>query len=256
VKSENILDKFEQDLEELIPSLSVDCVILGYKNDELYALVLRWKNTNNWSLPGGFVKKDEDLDAAAFRVLKDRTGLDISFLKQLHVFGNKNRRDIPALLVRLKEMNASPKIVQWFQQRFISVTYLALVNPESFIPIPDYLSEACEWLPIKDMPQLYFDHNDMIEKAKEYTATQIKYQPLGLMLLPEKFTMKMLQKLYEVILDKPLDRGNFQKKILKLDILTRHEKQMSGAAHKAPYLYSFNTPKYYEFLESGISLLG
>ncbi len=255
MKNESILDKFEESLEDFIPSLSVDCVILGYQNSALHALVLRWKDTNNWSLPGGFVKKAEDLDHSAFRVLKDRTGLDISFLKQLHVFGNKNRRDIPALSTQLKEMNASPKIIQWFQQRFISVTYLALVNPESFIPIPDYLSEACEWLPIKDIPQLYFDHNEMIAKAKEYTATQIKYQPIGLMLLPEKFTMKMLQKLYEVILDKPLDRGNFQKKILKLDILTRHEKQMSGAAHKAPFLYSFNTPKYYEFLERGIGLL-
>ena len=132
---------------------------------------------------------------------------------------------------------------------------MALVNPETFSPIPDYLSDSCEWIPIKEMPELLFDHNQMIDKAKDYVSVQIKYLPIGLSLLPKKFTMKTLQKLYEVILCRTLDRANFQKKMLKLGILNRHEKQMSGGAHKAPYLYSFNKIKYHEFLESGIGFL-
>lgn len=255
MENENIINKFGKEIADYLPTLSVDCVVMGYKNDELYALVLKFKKTDIWSLPGGFVKQDEDLDQAAFRVLKDRTGLDISFLRQLHVFGERNRRDIEALMRQLDNLNANTAIKNWFKQRFISVAYLALVNPESFTPIPDHLSESCEWKPIKEMPELLFDHGQMIDKAKEYIGVQIKYLPVGLSLLPEKFTMKTLQKLYEVVLGRTLDRANFQKKMLKLRILIRHEKQMSGGAHKAPFLYSFDKDRYHESLISGIGFL-
>ena len=231
-----------------VPSLSVDCVILGYQNDQLYALVLKLKNSDDWSLPGGFIKKDEDIDSAALRELKNRTGLDISFLKQMRVFGGTQRRDLVFLDQKLNSLGANETTKTWFQQRFISVAYLALVNPESFTPIPDPWSDLCEWKPLNDMPKLIFDHNEMIVCARDYLGIQIKYLPIGLSLLPEKFTIKRLQKLYEVVLERALDRANFQKKMLKLGILIRHEKQMSGGAHKAPYLYSFNELKYHEFL--------
>ncbi len=238
-----------------VPSLSVDCVILGYQNDQLYALVLKLKNSDDWSLPGGFIKKDEDIDSAALRELKNRTGLDISFLKQMRVFGGTQRRDLVFLDQKLNSLGANETTKTWFQQRFISVAYLALVNPESFTPIPDPWSDLCEWKPLNDMPKLIFDHNEMIVCARDYLGIQIKYLPIGLSLLPEKFTIKRLQKLYEVVLERALDRANFQKKMLKLGILIRHEKQMSGGAHKAPYLYSFNELKYHEFLESGFGFI-
>ncbi len=240
---------------QYLPSLSIDCVILGYKNEQLYALVLKWKNTRDWSLPGGFIKKDEDIDNAALHVLKNRTGLDISFLKQLHVFGRTQRRDPSVLDQKLKALDLDETTQSWLQQRFISVAYLALVNPNSFTPIPDHLSEYCEWKPLNDMPQLLFDHKEMIEYATNYLGHQIKYLPIGLSLLPEKFTMKTLQKFYEVVLDRGLDRANFQKKMLKLRILNRHEKQMSGGAHKAPYLYSFNRLIYQEYREVGFGFI-
>ncbi len=253
--NDNIISRFNEDFDRYLPALSVDCVVLGYQNGQLYALVLKWKNSNDWSLPGGFVKKDEDLDRAALRVLKDRTGLDISFLKQLHVFGGTKRRNLTILNQKLNSIGVNETTKTWLQQRFISVAYLALVNPKSFTPILDPLSDACEWKPLHDMPQLLFDHNKMITYAKNYLAIQIKYLPIGLSLLPDKFTMKTLQKLYEVVLDRTLDRANFQKKMLKLGILIRHEKQMSGGAHKAPYLYSFNELKYHDFLEIGFGFI-
>lgn len=244
-----------ENLEDYLPGLSVDCVVLGYKDAELYALVLRWKDVDLWSLPGGFVKKKEDTDQAALRVLNDRTGLDISFLKQLHVFGGCKRRDISALMAQLDKLNFGADVKKWMKQRFVSVAYLALVNPESFIPKPDDMSDVCEWKSFKDMPELLFDHEQMIDKARNYIGLQIKYLPIGLSLLPKKFTMKTLRQLYEVVLGTRLDRANFQKKILKLGILNRHEKQMSGGAHKAPYLYSFNKVKYREYLDRGIGFL-
>lgn len=253
--NDNIISGFKKDFDSYVPALSVDCVILGYQRDQLYALVLKWKNSDDWSLPGGFVKKDEDIDSAALRVLKNRTGLAISFLKQLHVFGGSRRRDPVFVNQKLNALGADETTKTWLQQRFISVAYLALVNPESFTPIPDQLSDSCEWKPLHDMPQLLFDHNEMITYARDYLAIQIKYLPIGLSLLPEKFTMKTLQNLYEVVLDRALDRANFQKKMLKLGILIRHEKQMSGGAHKAPYLYSFNELKYHDFQEIGFGFI-
>jgi len=235
---------------DYLPSLSLDCVILGYKNDELHVLILNWKNSNDWSLPGGFVEINEEVDTAAHRVLKDRTGLQISFLKQLHVFSGVNRRNPSFIKQKLALIDMDETTKRWFSQRFVSIAYLALVNPDSFVPIPDHLSDSCVWKPLNSLPKLTFDHNDMIAYAKHYLSIQIKYLPVGLSLLPEKFTMKTLQKLYEVVLDRPLDRANFQKKMLKLGILDRYEKQMGGGAHKAPYLYSFNELKYQEFLKS------
>ena len=251
----NLINKFAQELSTYVTNLSIDCVIMGLINNELHVLVLRWKETKAWGLPGGFIKKNEGVDDAARRILKRRTNLDITYLKQLHVFGNNNRRDIPELTKELKGIGATKEIIQWFEQRFVSISYLALVNPETFEPIPDEMSDLCEWKPINALPDLIFDHKQMVQLARGYIKTQLKYQPIGLLLLPEKFTMKMLQNLYEVILDKKLDRGNFQKKILKLDILNRHQKQMTGGAHKAPYLYSFNTSTYNELLQEGIGFI-
>ena len=249
------INKFSKELKTYLPNLSIDCVIFGLLNDELHVLILRWKETKSWGLPGGFVKKEESLDDAAHRILKRRTNLDISYLKQLHIFGKTHRRDIPLLKEQLEHIGATKEVIEWFEQRFVSISYLALVNPDKFKPIPDELSDLCEWKPINTLPDLIFDHNEMIHFARNYVKKQIKYQPIGLMLLPEKFTMKMLQNLYEVILDKKLDRGNFQKKILKLGILNRHEKQMSGGAHKAPYLYSFNIEVYNNLLKTGIGFI-
>jgi len=250
-----IQDYLSNDFGNYLPSISVDCVIIGYQQNNLTVLVLQWKGTNLWSLPGGFVNKEESIDQAAYRVLKDRTGLDISYLKQLHVFGNVERRDISVLHSQLGKMKISNQIMKWLDQRFISVSYIALVNPNSFVPIPDSLSALCEWKPINNLPKLLFDHQQMIEKAQKYMKLQIRYQPIGLSLLPRKFTMKMLQNLYEVILDTILDRGNFQKKMIKLGVLNRLEKQMKGSAHKAPYLYSFNVEKYQLLLERGIGFI-
>jgi ADP-ribose pyrophosphatase YjhB (NUDIX family) len=199
MSSDNIISRINEDFDNNLAAISVDCVILGYKNDQLYALVLKWKTLNDWSLPGGFVKKDEDIDRAAFRVLKNRTGLSISFLKQLHVFGGSQRRDPIFLNQKLNALGVDKSTKTWLQQRFISVAYLALVNPEDFTPIPDSFSDSCEWKPINEIPQLLFDHNEMIAYARHYLNIQIKYLPIGLSLLPEKFTMKALQKLYEAV---------------------------------------------------------
>jgi hypothetical protein len=239
--------KYDFYFENLMPGQSVDCVIIGYDFEELHVLVLKWKGTDNWSLPGGFIQLDEDMDTAAVRILKSRTGLDIGFLDQFHTFGNRNRRNKNELNQGLKIINMNTSLAQWFKQRFISTGYLSLVDIKKCDPKPDILSDSCEWKPINDLPELIFDHEQIVRKALDHIRIQINYLPVLISLLPEKFTMRNLQKLYESILQKELDRGNFQ--------FIRHEKQLDGGAHKAPYLYSFDKKKYLEYLNKGVGFV-
>tara|TARA_Y100000389_G_scaffold31478_1_gene26655 strand:+ start:2549 stop:3343 length:795 start_codon:yes stop_codon:yes gene_type:complete len=262
IKSENNIHSFKENLSEYLPGNSIDCIIFGYQNLELHILLLQWKYTKNWALPGGFIDKEEDMDAAAKRILFDRTNLTDIFLKQFHTFGNKKRGNDknkikPNLESNLLEQifGESEAIINWFSNRFISTGYFALVDLEKTNPKPDLLSEKCEWKSLKEIPTLIMDHNEIITKALEQLRIQLNHLPIGKALLPTKFTMQDLQKLYEAILQKPLERSNFQRKILKLDILNRHEKKMEGGSHKAPYLYSFNKIKYTELIKYGIGFL-
>ncbi len=241
------------EFKKFIPGQSVDCVIISYESHQLYVLLLKWKGDTFWSLPGGFIYKEEDIDNAASRVLKQRTGLEFPYLTQFYTFGKNNRTknfDTSVFLESVKQ--DSPEVTEWLSQRFITTGYIALVNKSNTRPLPDALSERCEWVPLDELPKMLFDHPLIIEKAMESLLIQINYLPVGIKLLPASFTMKDLQKLYESILKKELDRSNFQRKILKLSILERLEKIKNGGAHKAPYLYRFNKLKYEELLKSGI----
>jgi len=195
------------------------------------------------------------MNHAASRILEERSGMSVPYLHQFHTFGDVNRRDISTFLSGLKPpYNASAQMT-WLKQRFISTGYLSLVDMRKSTPTPDPLSELSEWIPVRELPELLFDHKDIVRKALEHIRNQINYLPVGKSLLPNKFTMKDLQGLYESILDRQLDRGNFQKKMLKLGFLIRNEKKKGGGSHKAPYLYSFNTEKYKELLERGIGYM-
>ena len=253
---EETIKRIKQQLPHWMPGISIDCVIMGYHDQALSVLILKWKGLDKWSLPGGFIKKDEDLSAAAARVLEERTGLTLSILRQFETFGKQDRNEIQYSLDLLAQLGIDePTIHEWFYQRFITVGFLALVDQKSCQLQPDFLSESCEWYPIHNIPELIFDHNEIVNSAREYLKIQLNHLPVGKSLLDEKFTMKDLQVLYETILDTPLDRANFQKRILKLGILNRHEKHMTGGAHKAPYLYSFNEDAYHQAVENGIGFM-
>ncbi len=234
------------------PGLSMDCVIFGFHENQLKVLLLKMDHMDQWALPGGFVYKAESLEDAASRVLKERTGINNIFLQQFHVFGDPGRSDKKYHTKRLKSAGYHVAKDNWLLQRFVTVGFYALVEFSHVIPTPDNTSIACEWQHLHDIEELFMDHKQILDKALEALRLQIHHQPIGYNLLPQKFTMPELQKLYETILDKQLDRRNFQRRMNSYGILRRLKETRKGGAHKAPYLYSFNLSKYQKALQEGL----
>lgn len=246
----------DADPASLLPGVSIDCVVVGFDLKQIHILLNKLTRHDLWMLPGGFIYLDEDMDQAATRILEERTGIKLPYLKQFHTFGDVNRRDRSGFPAFEEALSGSyEKIGRFIAQRFISSGYLSLVDMRNCQPAPDILSDDSAWHPVNTLPNMLYDHEDIVVKAMEQLRSRINYMPVGISLLPEKFTMKDFQILYEQILNKKLDRGNFQKKMLKLGFLDRHEKQLSGGAHKAPFLYSFNVQKYNELVEKGIGYI-
>ncbi|MBS1979337.1 MAG: NUDIX hydrolase [Bacteroidetes bacterium] len=235
-----------------MPGVSVDNVIFGFHENQLKVLLLQANTGKFWMLPGGFVQKNEHIDEAAARVLQTRTGLDNIFLQQFHTFGQPRRSSNKVLIETFHSLEVPFDEDHWLLQRFVSIGYYALVEYDKVHPEPDELSRTCTWHDLDRLPSLLLDHKDIIMKALEELRLRLNYQPVGYNLLPEQFTMKNLQSIYETLLGRELDRANFSRKILSFGILDRKRKQFSGGAHKAPFLYSFNKKKYFRALEKGL----
>jgi hypothetical protein len=248
LKKLEIHEFYEKGHEYFLPHLSIDCVIFGFHDNQLKVLLLKWKETQRWCLPGGFILKKEHIDDSAKRILEERTSLTNIFLKQFHTFGDPARE-------RGKHGLKVPKGVKsrnWLMDRFVTIGYWALVEFSKVTPLPDLFSFECQWWDIEKVPELILDHNQILEKALQSLRLDLNDYPLGKDLLPEKFTMPELQRLYETVLGKELDRRNFQKKILALEILDRLKETKQGGAHKAPFLYRFNQKKYEKALKQGL----
>lgn len=238
----------------LLPSVAIDCVVFGFHDNELKVLLLKLKNVDLWALPGGFVHHDVDLEMEAHNVLEIRTGLNDIFLKQFYTFGSIERNDPshPHMLVDKKIIDK--ELFDWFNQRFISIGFYALVEYSQVKePVPGPISEACEWCSVNDLPPLMLDHQHILETAYETLKKELNNQPIGLNLLPKRFTIPELQSLYETILGKKLDRRNFRRKIMSFDILVSTNERRTGVAHKAPLLYEFDEEKYRKANEAGLS---
>lgn len=227
--------------DQYIPQISLDCVIFGFHASQLKVLVLRFKNSDFFALPGGFIRQDEDLNEAAQRVLMERTGLTDVYLEQFYTFGQRERGEV-RMQREWAEVNKRD-VPQWLEKRFISVGFYALVDFSKVNLTMDAISDSCDWIDINELPVLMMDHTLMVAKALETLRLELNQKWLVFNLLPEIFTIAELQKVYETILGKTLLRTNFQRKILSLDILKRIEKKYTGKAHKAPYLYRFNKPE-------------
>jgi 8-oxo-dGTP diphosphatase len=228
-------------VSDYIPHIAYDSVIFGFSGDSLKILILEYHNTTLFALPGGFVKETEDLNEAVRRGLEERTGLRNIYLEQFYTFGSLKRYQSETMktILQANGFDSAEVEYNWMLERFITVAYYALINYKDVVPKPDNLSDSCKWYAIDQLPPLMLDHTEIVCKAIKTLRENLDRNLVGRNLLPEKFTMKELQQVYEAILGVKLRRTTFQRKMLSMDLLLRHEKQYSGRAHKAPFLYSF-----------------
>lgn len=220
---------------KIIKNLSTDCVIFGFNNSQLKVLLIKLAvepGKGLWALPGSNILQDEDLDSAARRVLNELTGLDNLYMEQFQCFGKVNR--FPLF-------------------RVITITYFALVKIENYSPEPGPKVSDAQWFSVKKLPELAFDHKEIIESAKKRLKQRVRIKPIGFELLPKKFTLTQIQNLYETILGINLDIRNFRKKILGLNMLKDLNELQKGVPHRAPKLYKFDKRAYNKLKEKGFN---
>jgi 8-oxo-dGTP diphosphatase len=214
--------------------IAVDCIIFGYDVVEKEIKLLLFKRNfdpakGRWSLAGGFMDANESLDEAASRILKNLTALDSIYMKQSFAYGETERDP---------------------GDRVISVAYFAL------IPLMDIDKKLAEkngvsWHSLSRLPDLIFDHTEMVKRALYDLQNQVRIKPVGFELLPEKFTLVQLQDLYEAIYRRKVDRRNFRKKILSMGILEKLDEKEKETSKKGAYYFKFNLDNYKMLKQNG-----
>jgi len=211
------------------PAVTVDVLVFTIREDALQvALIKRGIEPfkGSWAIPGGFVLPHESLEEAAAREVREEAGVTDVFLEQLYTFGRPDR---------------DPRC------RTITVAYYALV-PSVHIHLSASTDAAeASWFPVKRLPPLAFDHADILQTALERLKSKLEYSSIAYALLPERFRLSELQKVYEVILDRKLDKRNFRKRILSLDLLEATDQVDAGGAHRPARLYRFKERRIVSF---------
>lgn len=205
--------------------VAVDCIIFGFDGSELKALLIKRgfePEKGKWSLMGGFIQEDENAEKAAIRVLYQLTGMKHIYMEQLHAFTDVDRDTAG---------------------RVISIAYFALINIKDYSEQLQLVHEA-RWFSLGEIPSLIFDHKQMVEKAQKMLQEKVATHPIGFELLPEKFTLPQLQSLYEAIYEMPLDKRNFKRKILSLNILNKLNEKDKASSRKGAFYYVFDEIKY------------
>lgn len=214
--------------------IAVDAIVFGYTDNKLNVLLIKQKFgalKNQWALVGGFVKDNETLNEAVNRELQEEAGIKVNYLEQLYTFGDNINRD--------------PRF------RVISVAYFALINSTKLILKADSDAEEARWFPMNDLPNLAFDHKEIIATAQRRLQSKLTYQPIGFDLLPKEFLFSDLENLYCTILNKEIDRRNFRKKILSFDIVEETEKFGNKIKGRPAKLFRFNKQKYSKLQKDG-----
>ncbi|RRB07431.1 NUDIX hydrolase [Larkinella rosea] len=213
--------------------VAVDAVVFGYRNQTLFLLLIQRKlepYRGGWALPGGFVLDNESLEAAVIRELHEETNVTINYLEQLYTFGRPDR---------------DPRF------RAVAVAYYALVKPDAFEIAASTDADDVRWFDVNDLPELAFDHAKIITHALERLRNKLTYEPVGFGLLTERFLFSDFEKLYSTILNKPIDRRNFRKKVMSFGILTELAEKRSDGKGRPANLFQFDEDQYFKLKKQG-----
>ena len=216
------------------PAVTTDCVIFGFDGSELQVLLIERgiePFKGKWAFPGGFLKMDETAGEGALRELKEETGLENAYIEQFNTYSDPGR---------------DPR------ERVITIAHYALVRIQEVKGGDD--AAKAQWFPIDEVPQLAFDHDKILRDAMRKLRERIHFEPIGFELLPEKFTMKELQILYESILGVKFDRRNFAKKMMHYELLNQLDETVRPTAKRDALLYSFNKENYELFKKKGFQM--
>jgi 8-oxo-dGTP diphosphatase len=230
--------------EHQVIDISVDVVVFGFDGNTLKVLLIKQAPpTENFpeeklqmAVPGDLIYGKDSLDDAANRILKDCTALEGIYLKQFHTFGDPSRVQGLKDQEWLRSFRANP------ERRVITVSYYSLIKLVDYVPQPDPKSHAsqAEWVDVYDIPSLAFDHNNIVTEGLKKLREELNTKHIEFELLPEKFTLSQLQKLYEIILDKKFDKRNFRKNIKKLDHVIPLDEKQTGVLHKPAQLFTYD----------------
>lgn len=224
------MTRFYRDQSKIF--VSVDCIILGFKEDKLNVLLFKRKFSplqGKKSLMGGFVRLDESIDDTAARVLLEYTGISDVFMEQVGAFGEVDRDE---------------------GERVISIAYYALINMEFYDKKLEAKHNAV-WEDVNTVEELVFDHRKMLDDSIKIIRRRAASRPIGFNLLPEKFTLPQLQALYETIYQTSLDKRNFRKKVFEMDILEKTDEKDKSSSKRGAFYYKFNKEKYDTLLDKG-----
>lgn len=224
-----------QSPETIIEALSIDCLIFGFKKNELDVLLVQHAegiSKGKWALPGGWIKYSESIDESANRILNELTGVSNIYLEQLKAFGD---------------------IKRYPTKRVITIAYFALVKPENYTLHPGFTAADAQWFKISEVPSLPYDHRQILQEGLNYLKHKVRHEPVGFNLIPKKFTLLQLQELYEAILDKKLDKPNFRRKIMKMNFLEPCKEKETAVSHRAASLFRFDRKKYNSLTEKGFT---
>ncbi|MCE7864708.1 MAG: NUDIX hydrolase [Cyclobacteriaceae bacterium] len=220
--------------DSIIEALSIDCVIFGFKDGRLDILLVKHAegiSAGKWALPGGWITYGESVDDAAKRLLKSLTGISDIYLEQLKAFGDPNRFPL---------------------KRVVTVAYYALVNEESYSLIPGFTASDAQWFNVHEVPELIYDHNQILEFGYNHLKHKVRHEPIGFNLLPAKFTLLQLQELYEAILETRLDKSNFRRKLGKMKLLINCKEKQKDVSHRAAALFKFDKRIYVTLRRNGM----
>lgn len=217
--------------EHIMEDLSIDSVIFGF-TDELKVLLVKHAegiSRGKWALPGGWITYGESLDDAANRILKLLTGVENVFQEQLRAFGSVDR---------------------FPNKRVVTVAYYSLIKASDYDLIAGYTASDAKWFSPKEIADLPYDHSEILEYAFSELRNRVKQEPIGFNLLPERFTLLKLQSLYESALQIKLDKPNFRRKILSMNLLIDCNEKQNNVSHRAAKLYRFDKTVYQSLKEN------